>query len=63
MKFFLAILVVLITSTIAFHENYTQVGIVPVIRCIQFYVSAGTGCAWICTYCTNQLWDLHLLFP
>ena len=23
--------------------------------CVQFTVSAGTGCAWMCNYCANQL--------
>lgn len=24
-------------------------------NCIQFSVSSGTGCAWMCNYCANQL--------
>lgn len=24
-------------------------------NCISFSVSAGTGCAWMCNYCANQL--------
>ena len=24
-------------------------------QCIQFTVSSGTGCAWMCNYCANQL--------
>jgi len=24
-------------------------------QCIQFSVSSGTGCAWMCNYCANQL--------
>lgn len=23
--------------------------------CIQFSVASGTGCAWMCSYCANQL--------
>jgi len=23
--------------------------------CVQFIVSSGTGCAWMCSYCVNQL--------
>ena len=23
--------------------------------CVSFSVSAGTGCAWMCNYCANQL--------
>lgn len=46
------------------HENYTQqVGITPVNNCIQFSVAAGTGCAWMCTYCANQLGTFNYYFP
>jgi hypothetical protein len=24
-------------------------------QCIQFSVTSGTGCAWMCNYCANQL--------
>jgi hypothetical protein len=24
-------------------------------NCVQFTVSSGTGCAWMCNYCANQL--------
>ena len=24
-------------------------------QCLQFSVSSGTGCAWMCNYCANQL--------
>ena len=27
----------------------------PKNNCIQFTVSSGTGCAWMCNYCANQL--------
>ena len=27
----------------------------PIYGCIQFSVSSGTGCAWMCNYCANQL--------
>lgn len=44
------------------HENYTQVGIIPMNNCIQFSVSAGTGCAWMCNYCANQLGTFNYYF-
>ena len=28
---------------------------IPSNNCIQFTVSSGTGCAWMCNYCANQL--------
>jgi len=24
-------------------------------QCVQFSVTSGTGCAWMCSYCANQL--------
>ena len=45
------------------HENYTQVGIVPANNCVSFSVSAGTGCAWVCNYCANQLGTFNYYFP
>lgn len=32
--------------------NHTR--IVP-NNCVSFTVTSGTGCAWMCTYCANQL--------
>ena len=29
--------------------------ITPQNNCINFSVASGTGCAWMCTYCANQL--------
>ena len=52
----------LITGVSAVHENYTQVGINPVNNCIQFSVSSGTGCAWMCNYCANQLGTFNYYF-
>ena len=47
----------------AAHENYTHVGITHINSCIQFSVSAGTGCAWMCNYCSNQLGTFNYYFP
>ena len=27
----------------------------PSNQCVQFSVSQGTGCAWMCSYCANEL--------
>lgn len=27
----------------------------PSNQCIQFTIGSGTGCAWMCNYCANQL--------
>ena len=29
--------------------------ITPQNNCVSFSVSSGTGCAWMCSYCANQL--------
>jgi hypothetical protein len=51
------------TSGACGHENYTTVGITPVNNCIQFTVSAGTGCDWMCNYCANTLGTFNYYFP
>ncbi len=56
-------LLALLSGVNASHENYTQVGITPVNNCIQFSVSSGTGCAWMCNYCANQLGTFNYYFP
>ncbi len=30
--------------------------------CIQFSVGSGTGCAWMCNYCANQLGTTNYYF-
>jgi hypothetical protein len=51
-----------LAATAASHENYTQVGIIPTNNCIQFSVASGTGCAWMCNYCANQLGTFNYYF-
>lgn len=48
-KVFLALFSVLATSDAL---NMTRV--VP-NSCVSFSVTSGTGCAWMCNYCANQL--------
>jgi len=47
----------LILSIIALVKSseICQVEDIPSNNCIQFTVSSGTGCAWMCNYCANQL--------
>ena len=40
--------------------NHTRIYAAP---CISFNVSSGTGCAWMCTYCANQLGTNNYYFP
>ncbi len=43
-------------ATPASSQNQTQ------NQCIQFTVAAGTGCAWMCNYCANQLGTSNYYF-
>lgn len=62
-KIITALLALFTYSQACVHENYTQVGIQPANNCIQFTVSSGTGCAWMCNYCANQLGTFNYYFP
>lgn len=54
MKFIQTILALLaIVSGEQLCSNETQTPIPN--SCVQFTVSSGTGCAWMCSYCANQL--------
>ena len=35
----------------------------PSNQCVQFSISSGTGCAWMCEYCANQLGTNNYFFP
>jgi hypothetical protein len=61
LKYIIAALAAAVVSVGA-HENYTRVGITPANNCISFSVSAGTGCAWMCNYCSNQLGTFNYYF-
>ena len=51
---FRAILLTLLSLYLSSVEavNHTRIHSAP---CVSFTVSSGTGCAWMCTYCANQL--------
>lgn len=49
MKFFISLLFLVLASVNSEKE------ICNTNNCITFTVSQGTGCAWMCNYCANQL--------
>lgn len=51
MRFFSYFVSALLAFTAAVDENC----VAPSNQCIQFSVSQGTGCAWMCSYCANEL--------
>jgi hypothetical protein len=54
LKFILCLLT--LSSFASGHE------ITPKNNCIDFTVSPGTGCAWMCTYCSNTLGTFNYYF-
>jgi hypothetical protein len=44
-----------IVSAVDSKTCYSDKGIIPQNNCINFSVSSGTGCAWMCSYCASQL--------
>ena len=38
-----------------FSEGACSNSSTPINGCVSFSVSSGTGCAWMCNYCANQL--------
>jgi hypothetical protein len=42
-------------SVAAAHYNGTAVSSRSSNQCVTFQVGSGTGCAWMCDYCANQL--------
>ncbi len=47
----------LLGATTAASTNYDMFkgDVIASNQCVQFSVSAGTGCAWMCNYCASQL--------
>ncbi len=54
MRSFLLLLTGLLGFTSANYDKFRG-DVVTSNQCIQFSVSTGTGCAWMCNYCANQL--------
>jgi hypothetical protein len=68
LKFIIVLLALASSFTNATNDNYTrpleltQIGITPLNNCVQFSVSSGTGCAWMCNYCANSLGTFNYYF-
>jgi hypothetical protein len=52
----------LLLSFFAMGQSYNGTRISP-NNCVSFTVTAGTGCAWMCSYCANQLGTNNYYFP
>lgn len=61
MKFYSSIFLALSMLATAFGDSSQCVNsndgqlVIPQNNCVSFAVSSGTGCAWMCNYCANQL--------
>jgi hypothetical protein len=47
-NYFINFLALTIVNANFCEEDYSK-------NCVSFSVSSGTGCAWMCSYCANQL--------
>ena len=45
----------LLFSLLAFARAADEACVPVANNCVQFVVSSGTGCAWMCNYCAAQL--------
>ena len=50
------------TSVSASSCELLEQTITPQNNCINFSVTAGTGCQWMCNYCANQLGTTNYYF-
>jgi len=61
MRFIYGLLFVLLTFATGQTVEYCGT-IIPQNGCISFNVGAGTGCQWMCNYCSNQLGTTNYYF-
>lgn len=52
---------VLFASLLSVASSFNATLIVP-NNCVSFTVTSGTGCAWMCNYCSNQLGTYNYYF-
>ena len=38
-----------------FSSAFSKESCLPPNNCVQFSITSGTGCQWMCNYCANQL--------
>ena len=63
-KYLLTLLALTASFTTGIHEqNLSENQIIPINNCIQFSVASGTGCDWMCNYCSNTLGTFNYYFP
>jgi hypothetical protein len=56
-------IIALASSQLASSQQVSYTGDIVSNNCIQFTVSSGTGCAWMCSYCANNLGTNNYYFP
>jgi len=61
MKLIYGLLFVLLTFTVSQTVEYCET-IIPQNNCISFTLGSGTGCQWMCNYCSNQLGTTNYYF-
>ena len=62
LKYILSFFALFATVSQSSPNNCTQLSTIPTNNCIQFSVSSGTGCAWMCNYCATNLGTSNYYF-
>jgi hypothetical protein len=55
MRGIINIFLTLLLASIHAQQQTCDKASVPTNNCVTFSVTQGTGCAWMCNYCANQL--------
>jgi len=63
LQYILSFFALTVTLTQSTSTNYSTALMIPNNNCIQFKVTQGTGCAWMCNYCSNTLGTYNYYFP
>jgi hypothetical protein len=62
LKYILSFFALFATVAQSSPNNCTQLSTIPTNNCIQFSVSSGTGCTWMCNYCATNLGTSNYYF-
>ncbi len=62
LKYILSFFALFATVSQSSPNSCTQLSTIPTNNCIQFTVSSGTGCAWMCNYCSTNLGTSNYYF-
>jgi hypothetical protein len=62
LKYILSFFLISTTIVQPLPNTCTKINTIPTNNCIQFTVNSGTGCNWMCNYCSNILGTSNYYF-